>query len=498
MEPGQTVAERSLTDNLRFCAPLIDHTVEWETNMSAPVQRDETYDSNDARLYAPPWARERPLPAAGQPQYTSSPPVASADDTTRRFAARRAERRRSVGCRRVSAGRTSRWAPKMPPHEEFTGDVAIQALRRRLSLEPDAVPQPPIVVRRDRAVSVDRPARLRVPGGGRRGVRHHRPVGDRSVLTDREQERPLRQRRPDSRRPPSRPTTSTSRPPAWSSRAAAPPPTSPAPLGVSLKDSSGGESVFLSGLENGTRLTAGTPFGSKGWRISARDLGSVLAYAPINYIGAMHAAINLHAANNSVVDTQVVRLEWVGKPDQKSAPQAQQQPQHSNRAGSAAAAGRHAGAPAVGSGGDRQADQARTAVAPGRRYRSGTAAAATRRPGGSAQAALVLGGTYRSRRVARNRRSGICTEPRPRPRMVPKGRWNSAPARRAAGSTAWRRRNANATGGGSDAPPLNVCRPKSRRSRSSGTRSRNGTLLSHTFSSDLLQIGTRPDSQPEL
>ena len=76
--------------------------------------------------------------------------------------------------------------------------------------------------------------------------------------------------------------------------------------------------MFLSGLENGTRLTAGTPFGSKGWRISARDLGSVLAYAPVNYIGAMHAAINLHAANNSVVDTQVVRLEWVPKPDQKS------------------------------------------------------------------------------------------------------------------------------------------------------------------------------------
>ena len=41
------------------------------------------------------------------------------------------------------------WAPKAPPQEAFTGDVAIQALRRRLTLEPDAVPQPPIVVRRE-------------------------------------------------------------------------------------------------------------------------------------------------------------------------------------------------------------------------------------------------------------------------------------------------------------------------------------------------------------
>ena len=42
------------------------------------------------------------------------------------------------------------WAPKAPsPAKRSTGDVAIQALRRRLALEPDVVPQPPIVVRRE-------------------------------------------------------------------------------------------------------------------------------------------------------------------------------------------------------------------------------------------------------------------------------------------------------------------------------------------------------------
>jgi hypothetical protein len=83
-----------------------------------------------------------------------------------------------------------------------------------------------------------------------------------------------------------------------------------------VKESTGDETVFLSGLENGTRLTAGTPFGNKGWRISARDLGSVLAYAPVDYIGAMHAAINLQTANNAVVDTRVVKLEWVPKAEE--------------------------------------------------------------------------------------------------------------------------------------------------------------------------------------
>src|SRR5258705_4262098 len=119
--------------------------------MSAPVYRDDNL--NDARLYAPPWARERPLPAAGQPQFTSSPPVASADDSTEESAPPKEPPRmpRGVGGPNISANTSpgNSWAPKMPPHEAFTGDVAIQALRRRLTLEPDAVPQPPIVVRRD-------------------------------------------------------------------------------------------------------------------------------------------------------------------------------------------------------------------------------------------------------------------------------------------------------------------------------------------------------------
>ena len=42
----------------------------------------------------------------------------------------------------------------------------------------------------------------------------------------------------------------------------------------------------------------------------------------------MHAAINLHAANNSVVDTRVVRLEWVPKAEQKQA-----EPQPAPRSG---------------------------------------------------------------------------------------------------------------------------------------------------------------------
>lgn len=282
--------------------------------MSAPVQRDESF--TDARLYAPPWARERPLPAAGQPQYTSSPPVASAHDPTEESPPPKEPPRMPRGGPNISAGASpgtssnaasnNSWAPKMPPDETFTGDVAIQALRRRLSLEPEAVPQPPIVVRREapfpwiaRLGFVCMAAGLAAFGITALSVTDlYPPVankGDR-FSTDAESFE-----------------VAPARLVVESGRATS---NDPLPLNVTLKDSSGGETVFLSGLENGTRLTAGTPLGNKGWRISARDLGTILAYAPVNYIGAMHAAINLHAANNAVLDTRVVKLEWIPKTEQ--------------------------------------------------------------------------------------------------------------------------------------------------------------------------------------
>jgi len=204
------------------------------------------------------------------------------------------------------------WAPKAPANEAFTGDVAIQALRRRLALEPDVVPHPPIVMRREAPFPwIARLGFVCLAAGiGAFAITalsvtdFYSPdfsKGDRNAGFV-----PTSQPNDAGEVTPARLIVEGGRAPA----------NEPMPLGVSLKDSSGSETVFLSGLENGTRLTAGTPFGSRGWRISARELGSVLAYAPVDYIGAMHAAINLHAANNAVVDTRVVKLEWTPKKDQ--------------------------------------------------------------------------------------------------------------------------------------------------------------------------------------
>src|SRR5262249_4857728 len=94
----------------------------------------------------------------------------------------------------------------------------------------------------------------------------------------------------------------------------------PPPLGVSLNYSVGGETVPLVGLATGTTLTAGMPLGLTGWQMSAHDLGNVYAYAPKDFIGVMDAAIDLRSARDRLVDSQVVRLEWMPKKQARLAP----------------------------------------------------------------------------------------------------------------------------------------------------------------------------------
>jgi hypothetical protein len=91
----------------------------------------------------------------------------------------------------------------------------------------------------------------------------------------------------------------------------------PLPLGVSVIDASGGEAVTVGGLAAGTKVLAGAPLGLTGWRVSAYDLDKAFAYAPKNFVGVMDAAIDLRSAGNRVMDSQVVRLEWIQKKEER-------------------------------------------------------------------------------------------------------------------------------------------------------------------------------------
>jgi hypothetical protein len=125
--------------------------------MSAPIQGDDRPD--DPLLYAPRRVREAP-PSHGPrsardiAERTGAPPMAP-----------------------DAAGFTNSppMAPGLgsfniepPPARPFEGDVAIKELRRRLAVDPDLVPEPPLRLRHSLAAAVARRALAGHAGGHRR------------------------------------------------------------------------------------------------------------------------------------------------------------------------------------------------------------------------------------------------------------------------------------------------------------------------------------------
>jgi len=94
----------------------------------------------------------------------------------------------------------------------------------------------------------------------------------------------------------------------------------PLPLGISIKDASGGERITLAGLAAGTELSLGTSLGSAGWLVSAGDLDKTFVGAPKDFVGVMDATVNLQSADERLLDSKVVRLEWTEKDEERLTP----------------------------------------------------------------------------------------------------------------------------------------------------------------------------------
>jgi hypothetical protein len=94
----------------------------------------------------------------------------------------------------------------------------------------------------------------------------------------------------------------------------------PLPLGVSLTDVPGGDRIILAGLPIGTSLSTGTPLGLTGWQMLARDARNALVYAPKDYVGNMVVAIDLRSPGDWLLDSKIVRLEWIQKNEKRLAP----------------------------------------------------------------------------------------------------------------------------------------------------------------------------------
>jgi hypothetical protein len=94
----------------------------------------------------------------------------------------------------------------------------------------------------------------------------------------------------------------------------------PLPLGVALNGAPGAEKVILAGLAAGTSLSVGTPFGATGWQMLVGDLSNALVYAPKDFVGIMVAAIDLRSPGDWLMDSEIVRLEWIQRIDEQVAP----------------------------------------------------------------------------------------------------------------------------------------------------------------------------------
>jgi hypothetical protein len=271
--------------------------------MSAPIDDGE---EDDRLKYAPRWARER---APAQDDLDGVDPLLRFTTAPTNVPAV------------VEQGR-----PPRREAGEFEGDIAIRQLRRRMSLEPNVVPEPPQRVRskslwqlfaRFAAVIVlaaaaaylvviyafpnakklddyEKTASLApvaLPGG---------PRAERSKLTE-----PA---------PPPQPAA-LPRLIVESRRATV---DERMPLGVALKGALNNGAVFVTGLATGTQLSVGEALGANGWRVPVRDIASATVQPPRNYSGTMDVSIELRLPDDTVADSQMARLEWVPPPPQTS------------------------------------------------------------------------------------------------------------------------------------------------------------------------------------
>jgi len=191
----------------------------------------------------------------------------------------------------------------------FSGDIAVRALRHRLALSQDAVPEPPLLAQRRPRHALASLARGAAFVFGAAVI-----AFCVTVLTLPQTPRVKQSTliiEPKALNMGAGALLKSARLVVEDRQAAFE--NEPLQLGVSLTGAVGGEFALLTGLAPGTRFSAGSPIGGAGWRISARELAKSFAVAPRDFVGVMHAAVDLRAGNNQMVDRQMMPLEWVPK-----------------------------------------------------------------------------------------------------------------------------------------------------------------------------------------
>jgi hypothetical protein len=208
------------------------------------------------------------------------------------------------------------WPATLRGRRAFEGDVAVKALRDRMSLDPEFVPAPPVRARK-RAVmpwvswlTVAAAVAAMVASGiawmTQPTTRQTALKDDRSVITPVVAPKPVGPQLAGistAIRPLARLIVEDRQ--AFTNEGLA--------IGISLDGAMGGEVALLTGLAAGTRLSLGSAFGANGWRLPARDLTQALAYAPKDFAGVMEGTVDVRTENDVLIDSRPIRLAWLPK-----------------------------------------------------------------------------------------------------------------------------------------------------------------------------------------
>jgi hypothetical protein len=85
----------------------------------------------------------------------------------------------------------------------------------------------------------------------------------------------------------------------------------PLPLYVTIDRSLANASLRVAGLASGTHLSAGSPVGDSGWTVPLDGLKNLFMYAPTDFVGVMHSAVDLRGPDKKLIDRREVKLEWI-------------------------------------------------------------------------------------------------------------------------------------------------------------------------------------------
>lgn len=84
-------------------------------------------------------------------------------------------------------------------------------------------------------------------------------------------------------------------------------------LAVSAADADANAAVVIGGLASGSTLSAGRQVAPTTWRLSVEELAGAAIMPPQGFVGTMALTLELHLADDSVVDRKGLQLEWSAK-----------------------------------------------------------------------------------------------------------------------------------------------------------------------------------------